>query len=80
MMDEPRHPIPNPAELIARCRANAVKARQAGRTGSYRCGACQDTGWVFEQGETVGGHKDVEVAKRCEGPSLQGCPYRKWAA
>lgn len=70
-----KHPIPNPGELLARCRANAVKARQAGRTAMWRCPACEDLGWVLERGTTVGGHRDVPVARRCTGPTASGCAW-----
>lgn len=65
-------------EILARCRANAVRARQAGHEARYRCPVCADLGWVFETGRTDGGHSGVEVAKRCAGPSLTGCMFSKY--
>lgn len=72
---------PQPAvtgELVARIRAAAVRAKRAGRTASYRCPTCQDTGWVFGIGTTYGGHHQVEIAARCQGPTATSCLYDTW--
>jgi hypothetical protein len=51
----------------------AVKVRRTNGEPTWRCPACRDLGWVFEQGTTYGGAK-TEVARRCTGPTLSGCP------
>lgn len=65
------------AQLIARCRAMAVKAKRSGQPQTYRCPACLDLAWVYEQGTTVGGNK-AEVARRCTGPTASGCPQIRY--
>lgn len=78
-MDQSTDPV-NPfsigrGELIARCRAMAVKAKRMHGELTYRCPTCRDLGWVFESGTTHGGVRDVEVARRCNGPTASGCPF-----
>lgn len=70
----PVNPFADGGVFVARCRAMAVKARRLNGDPTYRCPSCHDIGWTFDQGTTVGGVRNVEVAKRCAGPTLTGCP------
>ena len=65
-------------EMIARLRANAIKAKRARGEPTYRCPSCADTGWTFRPGTTEGGHRNVECAHRCHGPTASGCLYDTW--
>lgn len=73
-----KHPIARPDELIAKARANAVRAKRAGTGHLYRCPTCHDQGWTLSEGTTLGGHEGVEVARRCQGPTLTGCAHTAW--
>lgn len=71
------HPVPV-GQLLDQIARLAAK-----RVGNYpevlfRCPTCEDTGWTLGKGTTDGGHADVEVATRCQGPMRTGCPYDKW--
>ena len=70
-------PTPGPGELLARCRANAVKAKR-GQEQTYRCPACQDLGWIQTRGVTYAGRKDSTLEQPCSGPTGTGCAYQAW--
>jgi hypothetical protein len=70
----PANPFADGGVFVARCRAMAVRAKRLHGDATYRCPSCRDLGWIFGQGITFGGAKNVEVAQRCVGPAMTGCP------
>lgn len=78
MADQPLPVGATARALLARIDVLAARARRDGREATFRCPTCRDTGWVFRNGTTDGGHHDIECAHRCAGPTVSGCLYNAW--